>query len=33
MSAELASYQTDDDALPVPEELQGAWAVLKRESA
>jgi putative ABC transport system ATP-binding protein len=30
MSAELASYQTDDDALPVPEELQGAWAVLKR---
>ena len=30
MSAELASFQTDDDALPVPEELQGAWAVLKR---
>jgi ATP-binding cassette, subfamily B, bacterial len=29
MSAELASFQ-DDDALPVPEELQGAWAVLKR---
>ena len=25
MSAELASFQ-DDDALPVPEELQGAWA-------
>src|SRR3954468_22664483 len=29
MSAELASLH-DDDALPVPEELQGAWSVLKR---
>ena len=30
MSAELQAAIADDDALPVPEELKGAWGVLRR---